>query len=87
LIHTPGRSVHKLSEISITQTEKKIFLLIISIIFRILNVAYEQKKFWKYIHNTYIRISAPLITDKVKESRKRPGVAQRVPGSLGSQIP
>jgi hypothetical protein len=23
---------------------------------------------------------------KVKESRKRPGVAQRVPGGLGSQI-
>jgi hypothetical protein len=24
---------------------------------------------------------------KVKESRNRPGVAQRVPGGLGSQIP
>jgi hypothetical protein len=26
------------------------------------------------------------IFDKAKESRNRPGVAQRVPGSLGSQI-
>jgi hypothetical protein len=25
-------------------------------------------------------------SEKVKESRKRPGVAQRVPGGLGSQI-
>jgi hypothetical protein len=27
-----------------------------------------------------------IIKVKVKESRKRPGVAQRVPGGLGSQI-
>jgi hypothetical protein len=27
-----------------------------------------------------------LVYKKVKESRKRPGVAQRVPGGLGSQI-
>jgi hypothetical protein len=27
------------------------------------------------------------IYEKVKDSRNRPGVAQRVPGDLGSQIP
>jgi hypothetical protein len=28
-----------------------------------------------------------IIKVKVKESHNRPGVAQRVPGALGSQIP
>ena len=31
------------------------------------------------------RVTVPLIQVKVKESRNRPGVAQRVPGGLGSQ--
>jgi hypothetical protein len=34
------------------------------------------------IHHTYVSFSYI----KVKESRNRPGVAQRVPGGLGSQI-
>jgi len=36
-----------------------------------------------YIYIFYINI---FIYIKVKESRNRPGVFQRVPGSLGSQI-
>jgi len=33
----------------------------------------------------YLKIQT-LVKVKVKQSRHRPGVAQRVPGSLGSQI-
>ena len=33
-----------------------------------------------------IRTSIPSSKVKLKESRNRPGVAQRVPGGLGSQI-
>jgi hypothetical protein len=34
----------------------------------------------------YVAFSCFNIILKVKESRNRPGVAQRVPGGLGSQI-
>jgi hypothetical protein len=54
----------------------------------------RYKRFWRtYLDPTGIRtpkrparISVLLNIVKVKESRNRPGVAQRVPGSLGSQI-
>jgi hypothetical protein len=33
-----------------------------------------------------IKINFKILKVKVKQSRNRPGVAQRVPGGLGSQI-
>jgi len=37
------------------------------------------------VHLTILTIVKGII-EKVRESRNRPGVAQRVPGGLGSQI-
>ena len=39
-----------------------------------------RRRYWGFHHSVATK-------DMVKESRNRPGVAQRVPGGLGSQIP
>jgi len=50
------------------------------------HVPYKRIKFkYKYIYvHIYLSMYAKV---KVKDFRNRPGVAQRVPGGLGSQIP
>ena len=45
----------------------------------IVKFSYKKDRFESFSKITHIMV-------KVKESRNRPGVAQRVPGGLGSQI-
>ena len=56
----------------------------------ILTVGEQSNAHWeKFRHVKYIRLQRAAyrhVSYKVKQSRNRPGVAQRVPGGLGSQI-
>jgi hypothetical protein len=44
---------------------------------------HSERRFFHHLKNHVIR---NLVKIKIKESRNRPGVAQSVPGGLGSQI-
>jgi hypothetical protein len=52
---------------------------------QIARIAFLSSITFHIVHTPLIGVQSP-ITVKVKEYRNRPGVAQRVPRSLGSQI-
>jgi hypothetical protein len=55
--------------------------------FLVNNNVYLLRFRYFYVHrHIYIYIYIYIYIVKVKQSRNRPGVAQRVPGGLGSQI-